>query len=96
MSNKENNNIKNLTDKIGIKNPGKVYYNATPELLIEETILRGQGFLSDKGALSIQTGEYTGSMQANFNNWKKKCWHIWMARTFSSEIITSVQMRITD
>lgn len=60
MSNIENINIKALTDKIGIKNPGKVYYNATPELLIEETILRGQGFLSDKGALSIQTGEYTG------------------------------------
>lgn len=46
--------------ELGIHNPRKVYYNATPEELIEETIKRGQGEISDTGALCIDTGEFTG------------------------------------
>ena len=46
MSLAENNDMTEIARKSGINNPGRVYYNATPEQLIEETILRDQGLLS--------------------------------------------------
>jgi phosphoenolpyruvate carboxykinase (ATP) len=47
-------------DSIGIKNAKQEYWNLTPEELIEETIIRGQGVLNDTGALAVDTGEFTG------------------------------------
>jgi phosphoenolpyruvate carboxykinase (ATP) len=38
----------------------KTYNNLTTAILIEEAIKRGEGVLSDGGALMVQTGKYTG------------------------------------
>ncbi len=45
---------------LGLKNVAAAYWNLTPAELIEETILNGQGALTDTGALAIDTGEFTG------------------------------------
>jgi phosphoenolpyruvate carboxykinase (ATP) len=38
----------------------KAYWNLSPAALVEKTILNGQGKLTSSGALSIDTGEFTG------------------------------------
>jgi phosphoenolpyruvate carboxykinase (ATP) len=43
-----------------IKNLENVHYQLSPEQLVEQTILRGQGKLNSTGALVINTGEFTG------------------------------------
>ncbi len=45
---------------LGLKNVAAAYWNLTPAELVEETILQGQGELTDTGALAIDTGEFTG------------------------------------
>jgi phosphoenolpyruvate carboxykinase (ATP) len=50
----------NLKETIGLENLGSVYWNLTPSELVEDTILLGQGVLSDTGALCVETGEFTG------------------------------------
>ena len=47
-------------EEIGIKNTKTQFWNLTPEELIEETIRRNEGILSDSGALAIDTGKFTG------------------------------------
>ncbi len=59
-------------EKFGIKNPAAnleglgittnqpVHWNLSPEELTEATIKKGQGVLSDRGALAIKTGKFTG------------------------------------
>jgi phosphoenolpyruvate carboxykinase (ATP) len=47
-------------ESIGIHHTGATFWNLTPADLIEETILLGQGTLTDTGALAIDTGEFTG------------------------------------
>ncbi|GIV44059.1 MAG: hypothetical protein KatS3mg035_1182 [Bacteroidia bacterium] len=49
-----------LLDYLGIRNVKKVLYNLTPSELVEITVNQGKGLLSDSGALSINTGEFTG------------------------------------
>ena len=49
-----------LASSIGLKNTGNQFWNLTPAELVEDTILQGQGILSDTGALAIDTGEFTG------------------------------------
>lgn len=49
----------NLED-LGIQNYRQVYWNESPEALIEATVNRGMGVLSNTGALAIETGEFTG------------------------------------
>ncbi len=44
----------------GLKLAENVFYQCTPEQLVEQTILRGQGVLNDTGALVIKTGAFTG------------------------------------
>lgn len=46
--------------KLGLGNVENAFWNLTPAELIEETILNGQGILTDTGALAIETGEFTG------------------------------------
>lgn len=46
--------------KYGFNSSGCAYWNLSPEQLIEETIKRNQGILSDTGALVISTGAFTG------------------------------------
>jgi phosphoenolpyruvate carboxykinase (ATP) len=45
---------------LGLKNVSAAYWNLNPSELVEETIILGQGVLSDTGALAIDTGEFTG------------------------------------
>jgi phosphoenolpyruvate carboxykinase (ATP) len=45
---------------IGLKNVEAAYWNLTPAELVEETLLRGMGTLTDTGALAVDTGEFTG------------------------------------
>ncbi|MBL0341778.1 MAG: phosphoenolpyruvate carboxykinase (ATP) [Bacteroidetes bacterium] len=45
---------------MGLKNVSAAYWNLTPSELIEETIIRGEGELTDTGALAVDTGEFTG------------------------------------
>ena len=44
----------------GIYNPGRVVANASPAVLIEEALVRGEGVLSDRGAFVAGTGSRTG------------------------------------
>lgn len=49
-----------LKKSIGLDNLGNQFWNLTPSELAEDTIINGQGVLSDTGALAIETGEFTG------------------------------------
>ena len=49
-----------LGSSIGLKTTGNQFWNLTPAELVEDTILKGQGLLTDTGALAIDTGEFTG------------------------------------
>ncbi len=44
---------------LGIKNH-QIYYQLSPDELVEQAIFRGEGVLNDTGALCIKTGEFTG------------------------------------
>ncbi len=46
--------------ELGLDNVAAAYWNLTPSQLIEDTIARGEGVLSDTGALAVDTGEFTG------------------------------------
>ena len=46
--------------KAGINSVDKIHYQLCPGDLVEQTIRRGEGTLSDTGALVIKTGEFTG------------------------------------
>lgn len=45
---------------LGIENTAGIHYQLSPEALIEQTVLKGQGVLNNTGALCINTGEFTG------------------------------------
>ena len=47
-------------DYLGLGNVSFAFWNLSPSELVEETLTRGQGVLSDTGALAIDTGEFTG------------------------------------
>lgn len=47
-------------EKLGIINPTAVYRNLTPAQLTEAALRRGEGSLSNTGALVVKTGKYTG------------------------------------
>ncbi len=47
-------------NEIGLGNVEMAYWNLHPSELVEETIVRGEGVLTDEGALAIDTGEFTG------------------------------------
>ena len=47
-------------EDLGIQNYRQAYWNESPEALIEATVNRGMGILSNTGALAIETGEFTG------------------------------------
>ncbi|SHE54003.1 phosphoenolpyruvate carboxykinase (ATP) [Caloramator proteoclasticus] len=46
--------------KIGIINPKNVFYNLSVGDLVEHSVSKNEGVLSDTGAISITTGVYTG------------------------------------
>ena len=45
---------------LGLKHVSAAYWNLNPAELVEETIIRGEGVLTDTGALAVDTGEFTG------------------------------------
>lgn len=45
---------------IGLAEIGVAHWNLSPAELVEETLLDGEGTLTDTGALAIDTGEFTG------------------------------------
>ena len=45
---------------LGLKDVSFAYWNLSPAELVEETVLKGQGTLTDTGSLAIDTGEFTG------------------------------------
>ncbi len=45
---------------LGINNVEDAYWNLSPAELIEESIIRGEGVLTDRGALAVDTGKFTG------------------------------------
>jgi phosphoenolpyruvate carboxykinase (ATP) len=45
---------------LGIRNIEDAYWNLTPAELVEETIIRGEGVLTNTGALAVDTGKFTG------------------------------------
>ena len=49
-----------LGSSIGLKTTGNQFWNLTPAELVEDSILQGEGLLTDTGALAIDTGEFTG------------------------------------
>ena len=49
----------NLED-LGLKNLKTAYWNLTPEELVEHSVKKEMGVLSDSGALVISTGKFTG------------------------------------
>ena len=46
--------------QMGLENIQKAYWNLTPAELVEHAIRRGEGKLSDTGALAADTGKFTG------------------------------------
>lgn len=58
MSDSRNQQLK----EIGLENPGNVYWNLANTLLIEESLRRHEGILSEHGALVIKTVPYTGRL----------------------------------
>lgn len=49
-----------LNESLGLNNLGNVFWNLSPAELVEDTIINGQGMLTDTGAIAIETGEFTG------------------------------------
>ena len=45
---------------IGLKHTESIHYQSSPEELVQDTLRLGEGVLTDSGALSIVTGEFTG------------------------------------
>lgn len=45
---------------LGLGNPSKIHENLNPSQLVEAVIRRNEGKLSDKGAVVVTTGKYTG------------------------------------
>ncbi len=51
---------KNLLFNLGLKSAQNIYYQLSPQELINQAVEKGEGVLSDTGALVIDTGEFTG------------------------------------
>ena len=49
-----------LKKSIGLSGLGQQFWNLSPSELIEDSIITGDGMLTDTGALAIDTGEFTG------------------------------------
>lgn len=45
---------------LGLKNLGAQFWNLSPAELVEDSIILGEGMLTDTGAIAIETGEFTG------------------------------------
>lgn len=57
---KAQQDMENALKDMGFRDWQNLYWNEAPEVMVEETIKRGMGVLSDMGAICIETGEFTG------------------------------------
>ncbi|MDO4494113.1 MAG: phosphoenolpyruvate carboxykinase (ATP) [Clostridia bacterium] len=55
-----NNDLRSYVEGLGIIAPRAIYRNLSPAKLTEIALARGEGMLSDTGALVVHTGKYTG------------------------------------
>jgi len=46
--------------RIGLKHTDNIHYQSSPEELVQDTLRRGEGTVTESGALAIDTGEFTG------------------------------------
>lgn len=46
--------------ELGLEKVNQVFWNLSPAELVEDSIVQGEGILTNTGALSIETGEFTG------------------------------------
>lgn len=46
--------------ELGIAGNGKIYHNLPVPQLVEKALARGEGTLTETGALNVHTGKYTG------------------------------------
>jgi phosphoenolpyruvate carboxykinase (ATP) len=88
----------NLSE-IGLGNVNLAYWNLHPSELVEETILSGDGVLTDTGALAIDTGEFTGrSPKDKFvvydNNTKDSVWWGDVNNRFESDAFDRLHNRM--
>ncbi|HRP18453.1 MAG TPA: phosphoenolpyruvate carboxykinase (ATP), partial [Ginsengibacter sp.] len=51
---------KNLLHAMNIGSVGQLHYQLSPDELTRQSVERGEGHLSEKGALVISTGKFTG------------------------------------
>ncbi|MGH2564441.1 MAG: phosphoenolpyruvate carboxykinase (ATP), partial [Ginsengibacter sp.] len=51
---------KKLLFNLGLRSADNIFYQLNPEVLIRQAVEKGEGVLSDTGALVIDTGEFTG------------------------------------
>lgn len=51
---------KSLFINLGLKSAENIFYQLTPEELISQAVSKGEGVLSDTGALVIDTDKFTG------------------------------------
>jgi len=49
-----------LLINLGLKSAENIFYHLSPEELIKQAVEKGEGVLSDTGALVVDTGEFTG------------------------------------
>lgn len=49
-----------LEKLLGLTKLGSQFWNMSPAELVEDSIILGEGMLSDTGAIAIETGEFTG------------------------------------
>ena len=69
---------------IGLGQVSLAHWNLSPAELIEETLISGEGSLTDTGALAIDTGEFTGRSPKDkyvvFDEKTKDChnWRFWI------------------
>ena len=85
--------------ELGLSNVEMAYWNLHPSELVEETILRGEGILTDVGALAIDTGEFTGrSPKDKFvvydENTKDSVWWGDVNNRFESDKFDALQNRM--
>jgi len=60
MNHSDRKNPSSTLELVGIKKTKKTYWNLLPEELVEQSLSRGLGILSNSGALVINTGKFTG------------------------------------
>lgn len=88
-------------DNHGLFNLGNIYWNLPAASLVEQVILRGEGFLSPRGAVVVNTGQFTGRspndkyIVKNFEPGDDQIWWGKINRPISAEKYERLYQRLT-